>query len=105
MAKEAAGKATETALQSPDVEDKKKKDDGKAKKESGKAKNPNKLGLFKRIGRFFKDLKSEFKKIVWPTKKQILNNTAVVLTVMLIVGVCIWVLDYGFINLFRVLFQ
>ena len=105
MAKEAAEKATENALQSPDVEEKKKKDDDKAKKESGKVKGPKKVGLFRRIGRFFKDLKSEFKKIVWPTKKQVLNNTAVVLVVMLLVGICIWLLDYGFVNLFRVLFK
>lgn len=48
-----------------------------------------------RIGRSFKDLKGEVKKIVWPTKKQILNNTIVVLVTMLCVGIIIWLIDFG----------
>ncbi len=47
------------------------------------------------IGHFFRDLKSEIKKIVWPTKKQTINNTIVVLAVMLFVGVIVWLLDLG----------
>ena len=38
-----------------------------------------KPGFFKRIAsgikRFFKDTKSELKKVVWPSKKTVLNNT------------------------------
>lgn len=48
-----------------------------------------KRGLF----RFFHDVKGEFKKIVWPSKKSALKNTAVVLGVVLALGVCIWVVD------------
>ena len=40
-----------------------------------KAKKPS---IFARIGKWFHELKSECKKIVWPTRKQTLNNTAVV---------------------------
>ena len=40
-----------------------------------KAKKPN---IFKRIGKFFTDVVSEMKKIVWPSKKQTLNNTLAV---------------------------
>ena len=42
-----------------------------------------KLPFFKRIGKWFRDMKSELKKVVWPTPKQTANNTAVCLVVML----------------------
>ncbi len=63
-----------------------------------------KTGFFKKIARFFKDLKSEFKKVVWPTKKQTLQNTGVVLAFMGIVGVAIWCLDWGFLSFFNLIF-
>ena len=44
----------------------------------------------------FRELKSEFKKVVWPTKKQILKNTAVVLVVLLAVGIVVGLLDFAF---------
>lgn len=52
-----------------------------------------KVNIFKKIGRFFKDLKSEFKKIVWPTKKQVMHNTGVVLVFMGVTAIAIWGLD------------
>lgn len=51
--------------------------------------------IAKNIARFFRDLRGEMKKVVWPTKKQVLNNTIVVIVVMLVVGVIIWGLDAG----------
>lgn len=45
--------------------------------------------------KFFRDLKGEFKKIVWPSKKQIINNTIVVIAAILVVGVFIWLVDLG----------
>ena len=33
---------------------------------------------FKGIGKFFRDTKSELKKVVWPSKSQIINNSIVV---------------------------
>ncbi|HIZ55228.1 MAG TPA: preprotein translocase subunit SecE [Firmicutes bacterium] len=67
-----------------------------------KEKKPN---IFKRIGKYFRDLKGETKKIVWPTKKQVLNNTIVVLITMLIVGLVIWGLDWVFNALVALLLQ
>ena len=49
-----------------------------------------------RAGKWFRELKSEFKKVVWPTKKQIMKNTAVVLVVLVIVGVLVGLLDFAF---------
>ena len=46
------------------------------------------------IGRYFRELRSELKKVVWPTPKQVVKNTLIVLACVLVVGVFIWVLDY-----------
>lgn len=58
-------------------------------------KKTGKLGFGARIRKFFRDTTSEFKKIVWPSKKQVWNNVVVVLTTVLIFAVVIWALDYG----------
>lgn len=49
----------------------------------------------KRIVRFFKDYKSENKKIVWPTFKDVVKNTVIVLIMCAAVGAFIWLLDFG----------
>ncbi len=45
-----------------------------------------------------KSTKSEVKKIAWPTKKQLLNNTGIVIVCIVIVGIVIFLLDtfFGF---------
>ena len=45
------------------------------------------------ICRYFRELKSELKKVVWPTPKQLLKNTLVVVACVLVVGVFIWLFD------------
>ena len=46
--------------------------------------------------RFIKDVKSEVGKIVWPTRNQVINNTLIVLAVILLVGIVIWGFDLLF---------
>ncbi len=54
-----------------------------------------------RIVSFFRDYKSEVKKIVWPGLKDVVKNTAIVLVMCLIVGAFIWLLDFGLGNLIK----
>ena len=49
--------------------------------------------FFRRIAKWFREMKSELKKVVWPTKKQVLQNTVVVLIAVLVVGAFIWIFD------------
>ena len=58
-----------------------------------KAKKPN---FFKKIGKFFSDVVSEMKKIVWPSKQQPINNTLAVTVIVVISAVVIVVLDLVF---------
>ena len=48
-----------------------------------------KPGFFSRVSKFFTDLRGEIKKVVWPTKKQVLNNTVVVLVMVIISAILI----------------
>ena len=43
--------------------------------------------------KYFRELRSELKKVVWPTPKQVVKNTLVVLVCVLIVGAFIWIFD------------
>ncbi len=78
-----------------DAEKQAAKDAEKAKRENEKksrmaqaAKKPKKSFV-----KYFKDAKSEFKKVVWPTRKQVFNNTVVVLVAIIVSGIAIWGLD------------
>ncbi len=51
-------------------------------------------GLFARLGRFFSDVKGELKKVVWPSKKQVVNNTFIVMVVVAIAAVAIGGVDF-----------
>lgn len=44
---------------------------------------------------FFKDIFQELKKVTWPTKEQLIKNTVTVLTVCAIIGLIIWMFDWG----------
>lgn len=67
---------------------------------AAKDKSNKKPGLLRRIAgglkRWLKELKSEAKKITWPTFKQVVNNTLVVFAVVLIVGALIIIADLVF---------
>lgn len=45
---------------------------------------------------FGKDFKAELKRVIWPTPKQLFNNTVAVITVVLITAAIVFVLDFAF---------
>lgn len=67
-----------------------KNKDASSEKKQSKSKKP---GFFSRVGKWFRDLKSEAKKVVWPTRKQTINNSGIVIAAILIIGAFIWILD------------
>ena len=46
-------------------------------------------------GKWFREMKSELKKIVWPAPRKTAKDTGTVLLFSLIVGACIWIFDYA----------
>ncbi len=67
----------------------------KKEKKEKKAKE-GKKGFFGAIAGFFRDIKSELKKIQWPSFKIVRNNTGVVLAAIILVGAFVAVLDLIF---------
>ncbi len=65
----------------------------KAEKAKKTDKN-SKPGFFSRIAKWFKEMKSELKKVQWPTRKQVVNNTLIVIACVIVVGVFIWIFDF-----------
>ncbi|MBQ2816156.1 MAG: preprotein translocase subunit SecE [Clostridia bacterium] len=59
------------------------------------ASNGEKKTIFKRIITFFREYKSEIKKITWPGMSTVTKNTIVVLVMCVIVGILIFLLDTG----------
>lgn len=49
----------------------------------------------KNFVKFFKEVRAELKKVIWPTREQLVNNTITVLAACLIIGAIIWIVDFG----------
>ena len=45
-------------------------------------------------GLWFREMKSELKKVVWPSRKTVMANTGTVLLCSLLIGACIWIFDF-----------
>lgn len=64
------------------------------------AEEAKKPGFFKRAAasatKFLKDLRGETKKIVWPSKKQVVNNTWIVVVVVILSSIVIGLMDLVF---------
>ena len=60
-----------------------------------KSEKKSKPSIFSRIGRWLRELRSELKKVQWPTAKQTVNNTAIVIVCVIVVGIFIWLFDFA----------
>ena len=57
------------------------------------------------IAKYFKGVKSDFKKVTWPSFKQIVNNTGTVIASVIVIGLFIFVLDYAFSNVLKAIIK
>jgi len=69
--------------------------------EQQQQKKPN---ILKKLARFAKDVRSELKKVLWPTRNQVINNTIIVLVICLLLGGVIWILDAVLGYLYKLVF-
>ncbi len=81
----------------------KSKDKTKSKKE--KKDKKNRVSFFRRIIDFVKELKSEMKKIVWPTKKSVFSATMVVIVAVAIMSLFVVFADLLFQSILKILFR
>ena len=58
-----------------------------------KVEKGEKRKLSERFSQWFRDLKAELKKIVWPTRKQTVNNTLISIAFIAVAAVVLWGFD------------
>ena len=90
------------------------KDVAKASKDKEKEKRENQRNALKAAAakrpkrspaKYFKEARAEFRKVTWPTPKQVLNNTGVVLTAIVVTGAAIFGLDTLFAAILNFVYQ
>ncbi|HHZ05287.1 MAG TPA: preprotein translocase subunit SecE [Clostridiales bacterium] len=72
------------------------------KTEKQKDKKPN---IFARIAKYFRECKSEVKKVTWPAPKAVFKNTGIVLAMIIVIGLFIFALDQGLYALLGLVMQ
>jgi preprotein translocase subunit SecE len=63
---------------------------------SPKAKKVRRTGVFGRIGGFFREVVGELRKVIWPTRKELLTYTGIVIGFVTVMVAIVALLDYGF---------
>lgn len=74
-----------------------KKSDAKASKKS-KGKGKDKGKKKGRIRTYFRDVRTEMHQVVWPSRPELRNYTVAVVVMLIVFGVCVWLVDTGFVT-------
>ena len=54
-----------------------------------------KTNIFSRVAKFFREIKSEVKKVTWPSVPTVFKNSGITLVMIIVVGLFVFVLDIG----------
>jgi preprotein translocase subunit SecE len=65
------------------------------RKKASDKKKGEKKGAWKTVTQFLKDVKIEMKKVIWPSREEVINYTIVVLITVAVVSTFILVMDFG----------
>ena len=66
-----------------------------ASKAVAKAEKNKKPGFFKRIANWFGDVKTEMRRVTWPSKDELKSYSVAVIVMLVVFGVLIWLVDTG----------
>jgi len=61
--------------------------------------------MFSKIKKFIKEVRYELSKVTWPSRKELMGSTIVVIVVSIIVALYIGIVDYGLTNLVHILLR
>ncbi|MDM8271605.1 preprotein translocase subunit SecE [Thermophilibacter provencensis] len=93
---EAAQAASVTPEQKAALEKRAAKDAKLAAKQEAKAeKKDTKPGFFRRIGNYLGDVRSEMRRVVWPSKDELRTYSVAIVAMLIVFGVVIWLVDSG----------
>ena len=59
--------------------------------------------MFERVKQFLKEVKIELKKVVWPTRKDTIASTSVVIILVIIIALFLGLVDFGLSKIIRVI--
>jgi preprotein translocase subunit SecE len=59
--------------------------------------------MFERVKQFLKEVKIELKKVVWPTRKDTIASTSVVIILVFIIAIFLGLVDFGLTKIIRVI--
>ncbi len=62
-------------------------------------------GQIDRASGFVREIRSELRKVVWPTRQEAINLTLMVIGVCAVVGLFLGLVDFGFAELFRIILR
>lgn len=71
-----------------------KKAEKKPEKKPDK-KSDKKPGLFRRLRNYLGDVRSEMKRVVWPSKEELKSYSIAIVVMLIVFGVVIWLVDSG----------
>ena len=61
--------------------------------------------IFTQTARFLREVKIELKKVTWPTRKQTIGSTAVVIALVMLISLFLGFVDFGISSLIRIVLQ
>jgi len=61
--------------------------------------------LLTKTTQFLREVKVELKKVTWPSRKQTIGSTAVVIALVMIISLFLGVVDFGISSLIRIVLQ
>ena len=74
------------------------KADGKGRPTRARDAQVTRVGVISRIGRFLREVVAELRKVIWPTRKQMITYTSVVLVFLAVMVALIWAFDFALIK-------
>ena len=72
-----------------------KKAEKKPEKKVEKKKADKKPGIFRRLLNYLGDVKSEMRRVVWPSKEELKSYSVAIIAMLIVFGVIIWLVDSG----------
>jgi preprotein translocase subunit SecE len=99
---QSASQGVSTVQEKPPREDKKKSLVSAKKEPERRVQEESTAFKYVRVAlQFLREAKTELKKVKWPTRKELLASTAVVLALVLMVSFYLGVIDFGLIKIIK----
>ena len=72
-----------------------KKVEKKPEKKVEKKKADKKPGIFRRLLNYLGDVRSEMRRVVWPSKEELKSYSVAIIAMPIVFGIVIWLVDSG----------